>query len=288
MDLTYAWLASIASGVTPIVIKASSKNLIKDPWLFNLLWVGFGIPLVVVWAIIKGGGMPHNWMPIFLLSLSSACFYLFYTVSLYKLDVTTVSPLFSLRTVFAVLLGLLLLHEHISSVAVALIIVIIAANTLTAYDENLKFKAFLQKPILLAVIGMAALALMGFFTNKSVKQNGYASTILWQDTLTFILLLPTILLAKEKGSFYKLSKLKPFILLGLTGFIYTVTSVLAFAHNLALSSVIVSLPLSMVFAFVLSRLNSNFLETHSLKVYAVRFLGAIITVGCAIRLSFIR
>ena len=31
MDLLYAWIASIASGVEPLVIKASSKSLVTNP-----------------------------------------------------------------------------------------------------------------------------------------------------------------------------------------------------------------------------------------------------------------
>jgi drug/metabolite transporter (DMT)-like permease len=288
MDLIFAWMASIASGFTPLVIKASSKSLVKNPWLFNVLWVGFGIPLVVVLAAFKGGGLPADWASLFLLSAASAGFYIFYTVSLYRLDVTTISPLFSLRTVFAVLLGLLFLDEAVSALGLILILVIVLASPMAAYNEKLKAKAFFQKNVFLVVVAMLSLALMGYFTSLSVTRNGYATTLLWQDILTLLMLLPTLVFAKVKKSDVSPKKLLPFVFLGFTGFIYTATATLAYAHNLALSSVIVSLPLSMVFAYLLSRVNKNYLEDHSAKVYAVRFAGAFIMVSCAIWLSFLR
>jgi drug/metabolite transporter (DMT)-like permease len=287
MDLLFAWIASVASGITPLVIKASSKSLVKDPWLFNILWVGFGIPLVVLLALLKGGGLPANWISIGLLSLSSACFYIFYTTSLYRLDVTTISPLFSLRTVFAVLLGLIFLNESISGLGIALIVSIILVSPLAAYDQKLKVKAFFHKNVLLVIFAMFSLALMGYFTNISVARNGYATTLLWQDLITLIILLPTLKFANIRKQDVVPKKFIPFLLLGVTGFIYTAASTLAYAHNLALSSVIVSMPLSMVFAYVLSRMNKKYSEHHPPKVYVVRFLGASVMVFCAVWLSFI-
>ncbi len=288
MDIFFAWTASIASGISPLVIKASSKSLVKNPWLFNILWLTFGIPLVVMLAILKGGGLPDDWLSIALLSLSSALFYAFYTVSLYKIDVTTMGPLFSLRTVFAVILGIVVLQERVSLFGLGLIAVIVLMSPLAAYNESLKIRAFFQKYVLLAVIAMVFLALMGYFTNISVAKNGYATTLLWQDILTLTLLLPTLkLMKREDEEKFTIKKLYPFMLLGLTGFVYTATATLAYAHNLALSSVIVSLPMSMIFAYLLSRSYARFLESHSSKVYAIRFSAAFIMVSCAIWLSLL-
>jgi drug/metabolite transporter (DMT)-like permease len=208
-------------------------------------------------------------------------------VALYKIDVTTMSPLFSLRTVFATLLGVTLLKESLSLLGAALIAIIILISPLAAYDEKLRHKSFLQKHVLLAVTAMASLALMGYFTNISVAKNGYASTLLWQDVLTLIMLLPTLKFVEKSELRISRRKLYPFALLGIEGFIYTVSATLAFAHNLTVSSVIVSLPLSMVFAYILSKKYSQFLEKQPGRVYVIRFTGAIVMVTCAIWLSFV-
>lgn len=287
MDILYAWIASIASAMTPLITKASSKSLIKSPWLFNILWVTFSIPFIATLGFIKGGGMPNNWEPLLLLSACYAAYYVCITLSVFKLDVSTVAPLFSLRAAFAVILGILFLHESISLHGLALIAIIILATPLAAYNQKLRMKAFLHKYVFVAVAAMAFLALVGFFTNISVSQNGYGTTLLWQGSLSLLLLAPTLKLVDFKQETASRRKIYPFLLLGVTGFIYMISATTAYAHNLALSSVIVSLPLSMIFAYLLGKIHPRFLEGHSGKVYAIRFSGAFVMVGCAIWLSFL-
>jgi drug/metabolite transporter (DMT)-like permease len=287
MDLLFAWFASIASGAEPIIIKASSRSLVTNPWLFNLLWIAFGIPLVAVFALLKGAGIPHDWWLIVATSVTATGFYVGYTVSLYQIDVSTMSPLFSLRTVFAVILGVLFLHEHLKLLAAALVLIIIVASPFSAYDERLKFRAFLQKPILITVLAMFSLALTGYFANRSSHVNGYATTLLWQDLVVLAFLLPTIWIAKIDKKTITKRTLVPFMALGLSSFVYTAASTAAYSHNLALSSVIVSLPLSMFFAVALSRKYGDLLERHTTKVYAVRFTAAAIMVVAALLLSLI-
>ncbi len=285
MDLIFAWVASISSGIEPLIVKASSRSLVKNPWLFNFLWVAFGIPLAVAFALFKGGGWPVNWWPIIYMALCSAAFLAFYTYSLYKIDVSTMAPLFSLRTVAAVLLGVWLLHEKLTGLDVALVTLIILMSPLASFDEHLKLRAFWQKHTLLAVLAMIVLALDGYFTNRSAHINGYASTLLWQDVLTLVLLLPTLKYAGLGEEPFTRKKVLPFIILGLCGFGYTASVVAAYGHNLALSSVIVSLPLSMLFAVALSKKYGHILERHPPKVYVVRFSAAAVMVGSAILLS---
>ncbi len=192
-----------------------------------------------------------------------------------------------MRTITSVLLGLVLLGEAVSAFAVLLMALIVAASPLAFYDEKLQLKAFLQKHILLAIVAMVSLAFMGYFTNRSVAANGYATTILWQDVLTLLVLLPTLRFVRfGKENFTRVSILA-FALLGLSSFMYTAATAYAYARNLSLSSIIVSLPISMVFAYLLSRRYPELLEKHPPRVYAVRFTGAAIMVGGAIWLSLL-
>gem|GEM_PF-6067643 len=59
-DLVFAWLAGIASGIAPLVLKITSKSLVKDPWVFNLFWIAFGIPFGVTYGLVFGGGFPQD------------------------------------------------------------------------------------------------------------------------------------------------------------------------------------------------------------------------------------
>lgn len=287
MDITLAWVASLVTAAEAIIIKLTSKSLIKSPWLFNVLWLGFAVPPIVALAYVQGGSWPANWPYILATALSSAGFYVFYTLAIYKLDVTTMTPLFAVRTVSSVLLGLVLLGESVSALAVLLMTLIVAASPLVSYDEKLRLKAFVQKHVLLAIIAMVSLAFMGYFTNRSVAANGYATTILWQDLLTLLILLPTLRFVRFRKENVTRMSILAFALLGLGSFIYTATTTYAYARNLSLSSIIVSLPFSMVFAYLLSRRYPELLEKHPPRVYAVRFTGAAIMVGGAIWLSLL-
>ncbi len=59
----------------------------------------------------------------------------------------------------------------------------------------------------------------------------------------------------------------------------------AFEQNIALSSAIISLPVSMVLAFLFSVFAPNLLEKHTLKIYAIRFSAAAVMFLAALRLS---
>ena len=287
MDILFAWIAAIASGIAPLVIKASSKKLIKSPWLFNILWISFRMPLVIILAIFKDGGLPKNILPIIILALCYACYYMLFTYAQYKIDVTTMSPLFTFRSIFSAILGVVFLAEKITLTSFILMLIIIAFSPFASYSEKLKLKAFLSKDVAVAILAMLLLALVGYFTKVSISINGYGTTLLWQDPLILIFLMPTILLTSKDDRQVPKGRLYPFIILGIAGFVYLAASSAAYARNLTLSSIIISLPLSMVFAYLLSRKFKNFLEEHSKKVYLIRFSAAAVMVTCAIWLSLL-
>ncbi|HSX15266.1 MAG TPA: EamA family transporter [Candidatus Saccharimonadales bacterium] len=287
MSLLLAWIVSITSGLEPIILKASSKNLIRSPWLFNFLWISSAYPLIVPFAIMHGAHWPVNWMTFVWLGLFHAGFFLLFTAAIYKIDTSTVTPLFALRTVFGVLLSVFVLGEHFTLLKFILIGVIVLASPLTSYDEHRGLKAFRQKYVLLAVLAMASLALAGYFTNRAYAQSGYASTVLWQDTFTFMFLAPSLFFVKWKQESWNARKFLPFVLLALVGFIYVAGTAAAFGQALGLSTVIVSLPISMILVWLIGLKYPNWLEYHPHSVYMVRFSGAFVMVACAIALSFV-
>lgn len=285
MDILLAWLASISSGIEPVILKASSKNLIKSPWLFNVFWIGAALPLIIPFALLRGGGLPVSWGPFLLLGISHALFLTLYTSALYKIDASTMAPLFSLRTIFALLLSVWVLHEQFTVLKLVLIGIILLASPLASYDEHLRFKAFNNRYTFLAVFSMAALALAGYFTNQAYQQNGAATTILWQDACTLLFLLPTLAFVKWNNEKWSVRKFMPFAFLALMGFTYTATTTVAYGRAYGIATVIVSLPLSMIFVYFAAKKWPDMLEKHPGKVYAMRFSGAAIMVGCAIALS---
>ncbi len=152
MEIVYAWIASVASGISPLIIKATTKTL--NPWLFNVLWVALGIPLVSIYAFLLGGGVPTDWLSLILLSSSFTLLHALLTFSYCRLDVTTISPLFSLQIVFSSLLGVFLLNEPMDNWKAMLIALIVLASPLIAYDETQKIKSFLNLQILFPIIAI--------------------------------------------------------------------------------------------------------------------------------------
>ncbi|MFZ1812337.1 MAG: EamA family transporter [Candidatus Saccharimonadales bacterium] len=287
MEIFYAWLASIASGLEPLGLKASTKSLIRNPWLFNILWLAGLLPFTIPFALYTGGGMPHDWVPLVGIAVCSAVFYALYTITLYKVDLSTIAPLFSLRTIFALLIGVYILHETISPLGWLLITVILIASPFAAYDEVFKFRAFRNRYLVLAVVVMTALAGIGYFVHLSYAVNGFATTLLWQDALALLLLLPALLYKSVRREKITPKKLLPFVLLGVIGLVYNTSTILAYGHNLAISSVIISLPLSMYFVWFASRRYSRLLEPHPPRVNRIRFTAATVMVACAIWLSLL-
>jgi hypothetical protein len=63
------------------------------------------------------------------------------------------------------------------------------------------------------------------------------------------------------------------------------TSNKSYTDNVTISSAIISLPMSMIMAFLFSIFAPNLLEKHTLKVYAIRFTAAAIMIISALKLS---
>ncbi|MBP9852606.1 MAG: EamA protein [Patescibacteria group bacterium] len=288
MTILLAWIASISSGLEPLILKASSKTLIKSSWLFNVFWVGATYPLVVPLMLLWGAGMPHSWGVFVALGIFHALFFLLYSTALFKIDTSTMAPLFSFRTVFAVLLGVVVLHEQLSILSILLVCVIILASPLASFDEHLGLRAFKNKYIFVAIASMTALALTGYFVNKAYAENGFTTTVLWQDTFTLLFLAPSLFFVKWQDETWTKQKAVPFAALGVTGFIYVASSAIAYGKAYTISSVIVSLPLSMIFVWIASKKFSSWLESHPPYVYKIRFIGAAIMVTCAILLSVLK
>ena len=278
-------MASFVSGWQPLIVKATSKSLVKDPWAFNVFWVGFGAVPAVLLGLFLGGGFPQSWYLAAALGFCHACFFILYTYAIFRIDVSTMAPLFSFRTIFAVIIGVVVLDETISSIEFGLLFVIVLISPLAAYDPQLKLKAFFTRPVLIAIVAMLSLAGAGYYTNRSSEINGYATTLIWQDVFTLAFLLPTLALAKRSEIKLSLKKALPFVLLGVGSFLYTVSATEAYRRNLALSSVIISLPISMVLVIVMSRKYPKLLEDHPARVYFVRVAAAVIMVSASIVLT---
>ena len=126
--------------------------------------------------------------------------------------------------------------------------------------------------------------ILSIFLKKSIAINDFWTTTLWITLLGQCWLLFTIPLFKKVELAINVKQCLNVAVVAFIGTVGMLAANAAYAKNVSLSTVIISLPLSMIIAFLFSIFAPEFLEKHSLKVYAVRFTAAIIMIIAAINL----
>ncbi len=178
-----------------------------------------------------------------------------------------------------------MLREVLTNVDWGLIAVIFIAGMFVSLDERLKIKNFLQWPIAVTMGSMLLLALMGIYLNKALANNGYWEVTLWTLILTSIFTLSTapLFIKDIRRTFVR--DYGGVAAMGLFGALGTIAANRAYTDNVSITSAIISVPFSMIFAFLLSRINPKLLEKHTLGIYVIRFTAAAVMIGAAISLS---
>lgn len=281
----FAWIASITFGVEAIIGKLTSKYSISNPWLFNFLWSLGILVFTIPFALWNGARVPTHWENLLIASIFSALAGILYILLLYKLDVSVLAPLFNFRTVFAVILSIFLLKEFLTTNQYILIAIVFISGMFLTIDENFTLRSFFRPVIALAMIEMVVLAIMAIFINKSVAENGYWGTTLGIAILGQLLLLFTVPLFKKDLGRISIKQIWPSTLMAATGVIGVLSSIKAYAANVSISTAIVSIPFSMIMAFLFSVFAPKLLEKHTLRVYAIRFVAVAIMIIAALKLS---
>lgn len=283
--IVFAWLALFFFGFETIATKLSTKYAVRNPWLLNFLWEFVILILMIPFALANGVGIPREWGDIILAAILGAFVGIAYILALSKMDVSVVSPLFNLRTVFTVILGALFLGEILTPYQYFLIAVIFIFGILVSLDEKFSLKSFFQKPVALAMGLMLGLSLSSIYIRKSIAASDYWTATLWIQILMQVFLLPTA--AFFMKDLRKLTK-KQISATGILGVISTagvLFSNRAYRDNVSVSTVIISLPFSMVLAFLFSIFAPKLLEKHTLKIYTIRFAAAAVMFIAALKLS---
>lgn len=283
--VTFAWIATFIYGLETIITKLAGKYAIKNPWLFNMLWNIFFAILMIPFYFNKEVSFPLKWGNLLITSLLSAICCILYIVSIYRIDVSALAPMYNIRTGFSVLFGFLLLGETFSSYKLFLIGIIICMGILVSFDETFSFKAFLTKNILIALSFMVFLALYGVFLKKTINEIGYWNATVWTSFLPGIFLLSTYPKFKTDLKTLRKKHLLPVVLVSITSAVAFLAVNKAYEVNVGITTVIMSIPTSMILAFIMSVIWPKLMEKHPLKIYAVRFAAAAVMFVCAIQLG---
>ncbi len=281
----YAWVGAIASGLIVVTAKLTSKHSISNPWLFNLLLVLVTLLFTIPPALIYKAGMPNDWTPIILAAVFSTLFYITWIFSTYALDVSTLTPLFNLRGIFAVFIGSMFLHESFSQSQLIYVAIIIIAGIFVSMDEKFKLRSFFNRSIGVAILCMLFLTINNSFIKVSLATNSLWTNNLWIAILNAIFLIPTIPLFRKELHKLNLKHILPIGAMGIFATITEFSANVAYGVNVGITSLIMNTPISMILAFLLSIFAPKLLEKHSLKIYAIRFTATVIMIYSTMQLT---
>ncbi|MBU6447420.1 hypothetical protein KGQ24_01075 [Patescibacteria group bacterium] len=281
----FAWIASALFGVEAIIGKLTSKYMISNVWLFNFIW-NFALALMILpFAVHYGQVSFHFSWHLILASLLYAAAGVLYLICLFRMDISVLSPLYNFRTWFAVILGALFLHEVLTGWQYLLIAFMFVAGIFAVMDESWNIRSFFTKNIGLAMLQMLVLAFEALFINLSIKDIGFWGTTLWIAIIGQIILVATLPLFWKELFRVTPKQLGACILMAAAGTLGTIAVNKAYQTNISITSVIISVPLSMIAAYVLSIFAPKLLEKHTHKVYLVRFAAAALMIIGAIQLT---
>jgi uncharacterized membrane protein len=281
----FAWISDIFYGLCTVFGKLSSKHQLKNPWLLNYIWGLMILVLTIPFAIWFGARWPTHWWPLIILGIFSMLSGTLWVLALNLLDVSILSPFYSVRPVFTAFLGVLFFHEPLTPIQYVLIAIICVAGLFVAVDERTRGKAFFHLATILALFAVLTSAIFGITTKYAMEFEGFWEVTLWGSIFSMIFLLPTVPLFWKD---LKKTKVQDYSVMSVavgTAFIGFLAANKAFAMNVSLSSAIMSVPSSMILAFLFSIFAPKVLEKHTMRVYLIRFGAAAVMVLAALRLS---
>ena len=281
----FAWVGSVLYGLEVLITKLLSRNKIKNPWLMNFAYCALMLIFMVPFSLFYGAGWPHLWFNLFWAGLFWAIGNILYIIALYRMDLTTISPLFNVRLGLTLLLGVLFLGERLSVAQLIFIGLMFLGGVLVTLDERMSLKSLTRGGVLLVVCMWLVFSLDAMFIKKTIADNGFWTAALWMLLIAQAVFLLTI--PKFKKEILNLTRWAwLFILLvAVLDFVATLAVNRAYEKNISISSAIVTLPLSAIMAFLLSFVAPKLLEKHTAEVYFARFVGMAIIVWAAIKLS---
>lgn len=281
----YAWIGAAVSGLFAITAKLTSKHAISNPWLFNFLLATVSLLFTIPVALINNVTLPNSWGAIIMAGIFATLFNLFYILSNKNLDVSTFAPLFNFRAVFAVLIGVGFFGEKFSLTKLFFVVIIIVAGIFSSLDEKFNLKSFFKRTIAIGLLTTLFLAVLNAFAKVALIDNSLWTANLWISVINFFMLLPTIPLFKNELRKLKPSHILPIGAMGVFGTVIGFAANMAYKTNLSVSSLIMNMPFSLVFAFLFSVFAPKLLEKHTFKIYAIRFVSTAVMIYAGIQLT---
>ena len=281
----YAWIGTIVSGLFVITAKLTSKHSISNPWLFSFLLAIIILLFTIPPALINHASLPNSWWPIILAGIFSTVFNVLYIFTNSLIDVSTFMPLFNFRGIFAILIGVGYFGEKLTTRHMLFVAIILIAVIFSSMDEKFSIRSFFKRTIAIGLLATFFLTLENAFVKLALVDNSLWTTNFWIAILNLLMLVPTIPLFKKELWKLDVSHILPVCAMGVFGTISGFAANAAYKTNLGITSLIMNVPISMIFAFLFSVFAPRLLEKHTLKIYAIRFASTAVMIYSALQLT---
>ncbi len=280
-------LTGISSGLAHSVYSALSKSLLKnrmrEPFLLFLYVCLFQAVLTpLLWLFVTPARPPMaGWAPLLASCVTCLVAYSFLYMALSSGDASSVMPIMGSKVIFAGLLAIPMLGEsHSGHVYLAAALVAISIAILSYSPAGSQGNAFPLKPILLMVACSIAFAFTDIFIRRSIV---FIDSYNFMIYYNFLVGLGSLILVP-----YLKSKKVPIVpkgrdlWLGMGSAFFLVLATLLFVISLQIAEgVLIPNILQstrgvfiVLISAVLARSGSTALETHSMKVYLLRFFAS--------------
>jgi drug/metabolite transporter (DMT)-like permease len=292
-------LTGVSSGLAHSVYSALSKSLLKnrmrEPFLLFLYVCLFQAVLTpFLWLLVTPSLPPMaGWAPLLTSCVTCLVAYSFLYMALSSGDASSVMPIMGSKVIFAGLLAIPMLGEsHSGHVYLAAVLVAISIAILSYSPSSSQGNAFPLKPILLMVACSIAFALTDIFIRRSLVFIDSYNFMIYYNFLVGVgslILVPYLKNRKvpvlPKGRDLGLGMASAFFLV-LATLLFVIS--LQIAEGVLIPNILQSTRgvFIVLISAALARSGSTALETHSTKVYLLRFFASsLIIVSIWIALS---
>lgn len=286
--ILFSFLAAFGFALANLSNKFASKHKISNNWVLLFYYYLTIIPFLFLLPLIFNVTIPTSgWSYIFLYAVAFFIGNIFFTIAIYKLDVSTFAPFFQLQTAFIAILAFIFLKERFPLENYLPIAIMVLGSILVSMDEGISFKSYLKLATLLIIFQQLFHGFSNLFAGFALKSMNSFTFIFWGDLIASLLVLsiiPFVGIKKLKVSF---SQVKPLFLGSLFSTIAATSLFTAFQTNVTISSALALLtsPIVLLLTILTSTFRPDLLEHHTRKVYIIRAIGVVAILLSALKLS---
>jgi len=208
-----------------------------------------------------------------------------YIRALTAVDVSILGPFYNLRTPIIVIFGAIFFKDVLSSTQTLLMALMVIAGIVVGFDEHFSLKSLFRPAMIKAWTAIIMSAFFSLAVKNASIHNTFWDISFWSNLITLLVTVvswPLFSKSIQTTDVRKYSGIAYSTIFSTAGLL---TSFKALEGNIGISVAIITLPVSMILAIILSVIAPKLLEKHSWKVYTIRIIAATVMFGSALLLS---